>query len=132
MCVVLILLSMYVVLLSSSKNNTWKCPSPHTPKVQALNTLFPTLCSQVGTHCPKWLDGKTMQIMLFVANSKPHHAVIYTDSSVTRSKSIPRFKAKKGARIEHGDSEAFTVTTSCLTMEVEVVKHIHRTASLQE
>ena len=61
--------------------------------------------------------------MLVEASSKPHDFVIYTDGSVTRDRSGWGFTVKQGGRTVHEDSGAHRVTTSILTMEVEVVTH---------
>ena len=83
------------------------------------------LSENLGTRCREWPVGKAKADvqMLVEANSKPHDIVIYTDSSVTRDQSGWGFTVKQGGRIVHKDSCAHRVTTSIVTLEVEVVTH---------
>ena len=87
---------------------------------------YKTLLSEnLGTHCREWSAEKASAEvqMLVEANSKPHDIVSYTDGSVTRDRSGWGFTVKQGGRTVHEDSVSHRVTTSSLTMEVEVVTH---------
>ena len=51
---------------------------------------------------------------------------MYTDGSITKDQSGWGFTVKQGATTIHEDSAACMVSTSSLTMEVEVVTHVFR------
>ena len=51
---------------------------------------------------------------------------MYTDGSITKDQSGWGFTVKQGATTIHVDSSAYTVSTSSLTMEMEVVTHALR------
>ena len=83
------------------------------------------LSENLGMHCREWPARKANAEvqMLFEGNSKPHDIVIYTDGSVTRDRSGWGFTVKQDERTAQDDSGAHRVTTSSLTLEVEVVTH---------
>ena len=51
---------------------------------------------------------------------------MYTDGSATKDQTGWGFTVKQGATTTHEDRAAYTVSTSSLTMEVEVVAHAIR------
>ena len=77
----------------------------------------------MGKHCREWPAGKTeSEVKLLIQeNSEPQDLIVYTDGSFTIDQSGWGFTVKQGATTIHEDSAAYTVSTSSLTMEVEVV-----------
>ena len=53
-------------------------------------------------------------------NSKPQDLIVYTDDTFIRDQSGWGFTVKLGATIIHEDSAAYTVSTSSLTIKMEV------------
>ena len=64
--------------------------------------------------------------ILIKENSKPQDLTAYADGSVTKYQSGWGFTGKQGATTIHKDSAAYTISTSSLTIEVEVVTHALR------
>ena len=63
--------------------------------------------------------------------SKPQDHIMYTDGSVTKDQSRWGFTVKQAVTTIHEDNAAYTVSTSSLTMEVEVVTHALRQIALK-
>ena len=67
----------------------------------------------------------------FKKKSKPQDHIVYTDGSVTKDQSRWGFTVKQAVTTIHEDNAAYTVSTSSLTMEVEVVTHALRQIALK-
>ena len=62
---------------------------------------------------------------LIQKDSKPQDFLVYIEGSVTKDQSGWGFTVKQGATTIHEDSTAYTVSSSSLTMEGEIVTHGH-------
>ena len=89
-------------------------------------TLLP---ENLGKHCVKnGQQAKRSQRSSFNSHSKkqqPQDFIVYIEGSVTKDQSGWGFTVKQGAITIHEDSAAYTVSTSSLTMEGEVVTRGH-------
>ena len=86
-------------------------------------TLLP---ENLGKHCAKnGQQAKRSQEVKFLIqkDSKPQDFIVYIEGSVTKDQSGWDFTVKQGATTIHEDSTAYTVSSSSLTMEGEIVTH---------
>ena len=89
----------------------------------AMRAFYETLLPEnLGKQCREKPAGKTEpEIKLLIReNSKPQDLIVCTDDSVTRDQSGWGFTVKQGETTIHEDSAAYTVSTSSLTIKMEV------------
>ena len=119
-----------VCQLTEFKKNQRVEKVPRLITASLYETLLP---ENLGKHCWEWPAGKTeSKIKLLIQEQiKPQDLILCIDGSVTKDQSGWGFTVKQGATAIHEDNAAYTVSTSSLTMEVEVVTHALRQTALK-
>ena len=105
-------------LRAEANQGVGKVPTP-SPASQAVRLTL--LSENSGKHCREWPAGKTESENMLLIQEKSKHSVHRWLSH----QSGWAYTVKQGATTIHEDSAAKTVSTSSLTMEVEVLVTHH-------